>query len=75
MFMMKRMVFLLIVFLPVTGWSANIKYALDVQINNAEQKIIGTARLKADDNIKIDLSVRNLQGLKVNRQDHRLYGR
>ena len=66
MFMMKRMVFLLIVFLPVTGWSANIKYALDVQINNAEQKIIGTARLKADDNIKIDLSVRNLQGLKVN---------
>ena len=43
-----------------------MKYTLDVQINTAEQKIIGIARLKADSDIKLDVSVRNLKGLKVN---------
>lgn len=51
--------------LPVTAWSANMKYTLDVQINTAEQKITGIARLEADADIKIGLFVQNLQGLKV----------
>jgi aminopeptidase N len=52
--------------MPVTVWSSNVKYALDVQINTTEQKIVGTARLKTDVNIKLDLFVQNLQDLKVN---------
>ena len=66
MLMMRKIVFLFIVCLPVTVWSANLKYTLDVQINTAEQKIIGAARLKADADIKLDVSVQNLKGLKVN---------
>jgi len=66
MLMMRAMVFLFIFCLPVTAWSANMKYLLDVQIDSNEQKIIGTARLKADVDIKLDLAVQNLRGLKVN---------
>jgi len=65
MFMMRKIVFLLICCLPVTGWSANMKYTLDVQINTAEQKITGIARLKADADIKLDFSVQNLKVLNL----------
>ena len=50
MHLMKKLIPVLLVCLPVTGWSANLRYALDVQINTKEQKITGTARLKADAN-------------------------
>jgi aminopeptidase N len=66
MLMMRKIIFLFIVCLPVTAWSANMKYTLDVKISTAEQKIIGVARLKADADIKLDLSIQNLKGLKVN---------
>ncbi|MEA1946386.1 MAG: ChaN family lipoprotein [Thermodesulfobacteriota bacterium] len=62
---MRKLLFLLIVFLPATGWSANFHYALDVQINTHERKITGTARIKAYTDIKIGLCVRNLHELKV----------
>jgi len=62
---MRKFLFLLIVCLPATGWSANLHYALDVQINTNERKITGTARIKAYDDIKIGLCVRNLRELKV----------
>ena len=62
---MRKLLFLLIVCLPATGWSANLHYALDVQINTNERKITGTARIKAYDDIKIGLCVRNLRELKV----------
>ena len=62
---MRKLLFLLIVCLPATGWSANLHYALDVQINTNERKITGTARIKAYDDIKIGLYVRNLRELKV----------
>ncbi len=55
----------MIVCLPTTGWSANLHYALDVQINTNERKITGTARIKAYVDINIDLCVRNLRELKV----------
>ena len=56
----------MIVCLPATGWSANLDYALEVQINPHERKITGTARIKAYADIKIGLCVRNLRELKVN---------
>jgi aminopeptidase N len=62
---MRKFLFLLIVCLPTTGWSANLHYALDVQINTNERKITGTARIKANVDINIDLCVRNLRKLKV----------
>jgi len=65
MHLMKKLIPVFLVCLPVTGWSANLHYALDVQINTEEQKITGTARLKAGANEKIGLSVRNLRKLKV----------
>jgi uncharacterized iron-regulated protein len=69
MFMMRKIVFLFIFCLPVTGWSANMQYILDVQINTAEQKITGIARLKADADIKLDLSVQNLKVLNLDGGD------
>ncbi|MBW1842055.1 MAG: hypothetical protein JRI75_09720, partial [Deltaproteobacteria bacterium] len=66
---MRILVFVLMIFMPVTCWSANLYYSLDVHINPAERKITGTGRLKADTRMSIDLSVRNLRGLKINGND------
>jgi uncharacterized iron-regulated protein len=62
---MKKLLFVLMLFLPVTAWSANMTYMLDVQINTAEQTITGNARLKADADIKLNLSVENLKVLNL----------
>ena len=51
--------------LPATGWSAHLQYALDVQITPHERKIAGTARIKADADMKMNLNVRNLHELNV----------
>ena len=66
---MKKWLFVLMICLPVTGWSANMQYTLDVQINTTEQKITGIARLKADADIKIDLFVQNLKVLNLDGGD------
>jgi aminopeptidase N len=66
---MKKLVFFLMICLPTTSWSANLQYALDVRVNTAEKKIIGTARLKARADIKTDLAVRNLKLLKLTGAD------
>ena len=66
---MKKMLFVLMICLPVTAWSANMKYMLDVQVNTAEQKITGFARLKADVDIKLDLFVQNLKILNLDGGD------
>ena len=62
---MKKLVFFLMMCLPATSWSANVQYALNVKINPAEKKIIGFARLKANADIKLYLSVNNLKILKM----------
>ena len=62
---MRKLLFLLIVCLPATAWSAHLHYALDVQINTHERKITGTARINAYADIKMGLCVRNLRELKV----------
>ena len=62
---MRKLLFLLIVCLPATAWSAHLHYALDVQINPNEHKITGTARINAYADIKMGLCVRNLRELKV----------
>lgn len=46
-----------------------MKYTLDVQINTAEKKITGIARLKADADIKLDFSVQNLKVLNLDGGD------
>ena len=46
-----------------------MKYTLDVQINPAEKKITGIARLKADADIKLDFSVQNLKVLNLDGGD------
>jgi uncharacterized iron-regulated protein len=66
---MRKLVFVLMIFMPVTCWSANLYYALDVHINPAERKITGTGRLKADTRMSIGLSVRNLRELKIDGND------
>jgi aminopeptidase N len=62
---MRKLLFLFIVCLPATVWSANLHYALSVQINPHERKITGTARIIAYADMKINLMVRNLHKLKV----------
>jgi len=69
MFMMRTIVFLFIFCLPVTGWSANMQYMLDVQINTTEQKITGIARLKSDADIKLNLFIQNLKVLNLDGGD------
>lgn len=65
MHIMKKLILVFIVCVPVTGWSANLQYTLDVKINPASHKITGHARLKADTDRQIILSVFNLNKLKV----------
>jgi len=62
---MRKLLFLLMVCLPATGWSANLDYALEIQINPHERKITGTARIKSYADMNINLMVRNLHKLKV----------
>ncbi len=62
----KGLLSILMVLLPVSGWSAGLRYALDVQVNTAEQKIYGKARLSTDVETTIDLAVKNLLRLNVN---------
>lgn len=62
---MKKLIVVLLVLMPITAWSANLHYALDVQINTSKRKITGIVRLKAEADKKIRLSVRNLSELKV----------
>lgn len=64
--LMKKLILMLIIFSPATGWSAGLHYALKIQVNTAENKITGTARLKSDAKRQIVLSVTNLYNLKVN---------
>ena len=66
---MKKLLFVIMIFLPVTAWSANMTYMLDVQINTSEQTITGIARLKADADIKLNLSVQNLKVLNLDGND------
>jgi aminopeptidase N len=66
---MKKLLFVIMIFLPVTAWSANMTYMLDVQINTAEQTITGIARLKSDADIKLNLSVQNLKVLNLDGND------
>ncbi|KKK72597.1 hypothetical protein LCGC14_2902280, partial [marine sediment metagenome] len=63
--MMKKLIIVLLVLMPITAWSANLHYTLDVQINTSKRKITGIARLKAEADKKIRLSIRNLSELKV----------
>ncbi len=65
--MLKVKIWLLAVMLclPVAGWSADLHLALDVHVNTTEGKITGSVQLKADADSKIDLSVENLRGLKI----------
>ncbi|MGB6011299.1 MAG: ChaN family lipoprotein [Desulfobacterales bacterium] len=69
MIIMRKLVFVLMICMPVTSWSANLHYALDVHINPAERKITGTGRLKADTPMSIGLSVRDLRELKIDGND------
>ncbi|MFH1490771.1 MAG: hypothetical protein ABII06_17840, partial [Pseudomonadota bacterium] len=63
------MIIMVLVFLPATGWSANLHYALDVQINIEEKIITGSARINTDTHNSIGLSVQNLHNLKVDGKD------
>jgi uncharacterized iron-regulated protein len=65
MTLIKMMIFLVLICLPVTGWCANLKYDLDVNINTIDDKMIGHARLRSDIDRQIRLSVFNLHQLKV----------
>jgi uncharacterized iron-regulated protein len=62
---MRKLLFLLMVCLPATGWSAHLQYALGVQITPNERKITGTARIRAYADMEINLNVRNLRELDV----------
>lgn len=62
---MRKFLFILIVCLPATSWSAHLHYALGVQIIPHERKITGTARIKAYSDMNINLSVHNLRLLAV----------
>ncbi len=61
----NRWILVMILWLPAYGWSSDLRFELDVDVSVTERKITGTARLKADANKKVNLSVENLRKLKV----------
>lgn len=63
---LKKLILVLIVFLPATGWSDNLRYTLHVQVDTNKKKIIGSARLEARADQKIAISVSNLRNVKFN---------
>lgn len=69
MFIMKKLMFVFIICVPLTAWGSNFHYSLNVRIHPGTSKVIGTARLKADGDIKIELLVRHLKALKVDGMD------
>ena len=63
--MIKNLIILTLLSFPVTGWCANLEYALDIKVNTLEQKITGRAQLKSDTDKNINLYVKNLRNLMV----------
>jgi len=51
--------------LPATGWAAQVRYALDVQVDVQNQRLTGTARIKATEEQALTFSVSNLSKLIV----------
>ena len=58
----------LISFLPLTSWSMDIHYFLEVQIDPYQQLLTGMARLHADDNLNLTLTIKNLTKVRVDDQ-------
>jgi uncharacterized iron-regulated protein len=70
--MFSRVVLILVTlvsFLPLTGWSMDIHYFLHVQIDLQNQLLTGMARLYANDNLNLTLTLKNLSNIQVNDQD------
>ena len=65
MSLIKKLIPVLLLLLPATGWSSELQYYLDVSIDTDQKKIAGIARLKSDNNVKIVLSVSGLQNLTI----------
>ncbi|UCD91134.1 MAG: hypothetical protein JSW04_06840, partial [Desulfobacterales bacterium] len=65
MTLIKIMMVIALICLPATAWCAHLKYDLDVNINTADDKVIGLARLRSDIDRQVRLSVFNLRRLKV----------
>jgi len=63
--LMRRMIPILILMLPISGWGADLRYSLHVRVETGEQRIYGEARLSADTRTTIDLSVSHLENLVV----------
>lgn len=68
--MFSRVVLILVtlVSLPLTGWSMNIHYFLNVQIDPENQLLTGMARLHAEDNLNLTLTTKNLSDVRVDDQ-------
>ena len=61
-------ILLTLVSLPLTGWSMDIHYFLHVQIDPENQLLTGMARLHADDNLNLTLTIKNLSDIRVDDQ-------
>ena len=61
----RKIILLLLILVPVSGWCADLQYALIVEIDPAKKMIAGTARLTSPSNRNIRLNVAHLHNVAV----------
>jgi len=60
------MILTLLTLLPVNGWSADLRYKLDISVDTENQIIYGKARLNVKTNTSIELFIDRLLNMKIN---------
>jgi len=64
--LLTQLILVITLTLPSLVWATNVQYILDVQIEPQNQKLMGVARLKANQPQKLTLSVPHLSKLRIN---------
>ena len=63
--LVTRLIFLIIMGLPLIGWGTNIRYMLDVTVDTQGKTLTGIAHLRATEDQTMTLSVKKLSHLTV----------
>jgi aminopeptidase N len=64
--LLKRLIPLLLAFIPATGWCLDLQYDLEVKINPGLQEIAGAGVITSATSAEFALSVAGLQEIKIN---------
>ena len=65
---LKRLTFMVVFLIPITAWSSELHYALEVEVNPAKSMLSGQARLSTDVTREVSLFLQNIKNLWVEGQ-------